>query len=114
MTVDEYRHIALAQPEAIESSHMDHPDFRVRKKIFATIRSLTAGEGVLMLTPEQQKKFVKENSRIFAAVSGGWGLKGATAVNLAPASARIVDRAMRTAWRNKAPKRLIAQIDNES
>ena len=40
MTVEAYRAIALAQPEAIESSHMNHPDFRVRKKIFATIPSV--------------------------------------------------------------------------
>jgi len=110
MTVEEYRRIALAQPEAVEGSHMNHPDFRVRKRIFATIRSVEAGEGVLMLTPQQQKEFVRENPKIFAPVSGGWGLKGATTLHLAKADTKIVNRAMQTAWRNKAPKRLIAQM----
>jgi hypothetical protein len=31
------RQLALALPEAIESSHFETPDFRVRTKIFATL-----------------------------------------------------------------------------
>ena len=37
MTADDFRQIALSLPEASESAHMDHPDFRVRGKIFATL-----------------------------------------------------------------------------
>ncbi len=37
MTADEFRFLALELPEAVESSHMCHPDFRVRGKIFATL-----------------------------------------------------------------------------
>src|SRR5690606_42156893 len=33
LTGDRFRELALSFPEAVESSHMDHPDFRVRKKI---------------------------------------------------------------------------------
>jgi hypothetical protein len=113
MTVDEYRRIALAQPEAVESSHMSHPDFRVGGKIFATIPSVTRDKGMVKLTPDQQKQFVQEYPKIFSAVPGGWGLRGATLVSLAPATKRIVNRAMRIAWRNTAPKRLIAQVDAE-
>jgi hypothetical protein len=114
VTIEEYRRIALAQPEAIESSHMDHPDFRVRGKIFATIPSVAKNEGMVKLTPDQQKKFVGEYPKIFCAVPGGWGVRGATLVMLAPATKEIVNRAMRCAWHNVAPKRLIAQIDGEA
>jgi hypothetical protein len=114
MTTEEFRAIALAQPETIESSHMNHPDFRVRNKIFATIPSVAKDEGMVKLTPEQQKQFAQEYPKIFSAVPGGWGIRGATLVNLAPATKKIVERAMRRAWRNTAPKRLIAQIDGES
>ena len=113
MTVEEYRRIALAQPEAIESSHMDHPDFRVGGKIFATIPYLAKDEGMVKLTPDQQKQFAQEYPKIFSAVAGGWGVRGATLVKLTPATRQIVNRAMRTAWRNTAPKRLIAQVDAE-
>lgn len=37
MTVEEYRRIALELTEATESEHMNHPDFRIRGKIFATL-----------------------------------------------------------------------------
>jgi hypothetical protein len=35
MTINEFRALALSFPETEESSHMDHPDFRVGGKIFA-------------------------------------------------------------------------------
>jgi predicted DNA-binding protein (MmcQ/YjbR family) len=37
MTADESRELALSLPETVESAHMDHPDFRVGGKIFATL-----------------------------------------------------------------------------
>jgi hypothetical protein len=37
MTADEFRKMALEIPAAIERSHMNHPDFRVAGKIFASL-----------------------------------------------------------------------------
>src|SRR5216684_9373449 len=38
VTAEQFRRLALSFPEAYESSHMEHPDFRVRGgKIFATL-----------------------------------------------------------------------------
>jgi predicted DNA-binding protein (MmcQ/YjbR family) len=37
MTANEFRKSALALPDAVEQSHMNHPDFRVGGKIFATL-----------------------------------------------------------------------------
>jgi len=37
MTPHAFRRIALSLPEALEASHMGHPDFRVGGKVFATI-----------------------------------------------------------------------------
>jgi hypothetical protein len=37
MTANDFRGIALSFPEAAEKSHMDHPDFRVTGKVFATL-----------------------------------------------------------------------------
>ena len=37
MGVDEFRRMALSLPEASESAHMGHPDFRVRGKIFGLL-----------------------------------------------------------------------------
>ena len=37
MTPEAFRELALDLPEAVEASHMGHPDFRVGGKIFATL-----------------------------------------------------------------------------
>jgi hypothetical protein len=37
MTAAEFRSLALSLPEVSEEAHMDHPDFRVGGKIFATL-----------------------------------------------------------------------------
>jgi hypothetical protein len=34
MTPDDFRRLALSFPDAVESSHMGHPDFRVHGKNF--------------------------------------------------------------------------------
>ena len=53
MTLDQARKLALALPEAVESSHMGRPDFRVSKKIFASVHD--PSRLVVKLTPEQQE-----------------------------------------------------------
>ena len=60
MTEDAFRKLALSLPDAVEASHMNHPDFRVRGKIFATIYR---GMGMVKLTPDQQEMFVKTDPR---------------------------------------------------
>ena len=113
MTVNEYRRVALAQPEAIESSHMNHPDFRVRNKIFATIYSVERCEGALKLTPQQQRQFIKQHPKVFRPAAGAWGRSGSTIVQISLAKNDVVERAMQFAWRNTAPKRLVAQFEGE-
>ena len=103
MTVDDYRRIALSLPEATESSHQNHPDFRVRGKIFATFRP-ERGHGVVMLTREEQDVLVRAEPTVFTPVAGGWGLRGATIVMLERADEKTVYSALRMAWRRKAPK----------
>jgi len=104
MTSDRFRRLALSLPEATESSHMNHPDFRVRNKIFATLDAPAPGWGMVKLTPEQQTLYMLAHPDTFVAVPGGWGRKGATNVRLIKAKTDPVRRALRAAWRNTAPK----------
>lgn len=103
MTVDQYRRIALELPEATESEHMNHPDFRVGGKIFATLWPKER-RGVVMLTVQQQANLTGSEPKVFEPVPGGWGRKGATSVHLAHAVEETVRGAILMAWRNKAPK----------
>lgn len=106
MTDAGFRKLALKLPETEERSHFNHPDFRVAGKIFATL-GFEKGYGVLLLTPDQQSGLVEDAPEIFSPVPGGWGLKGSTRVRLSKARADILEGALRMAWRNKAPKRLL-------
>jgi hypothetical protein len=106
MTAEEFRSLALDLPEASESAHMGHPDFRVRKKIFATLDAPDKGWGMVKLTPEQQEQLLLAAPDVFMPAAGAWGARGCTHVHLASARKKMVRSALVAAWRNVAPKRL--------
>jgi hypothetical protein len=107
MTTGEFRAMALGLPEAEEREHMDHPDFRVGGKIFATLGYPGPGWAAVSLTPAQQQLYALAHPKAFIPVKGGWGARGATNVRLSAAGKRTVKQALTDAWRNRAPKRLV-------
>ncbi len=113
MTPDHFRAIALALPEAVEGSHFGRADFRVGNRIFATL-SPELGLGMAKLAPEQQEVLCAAEPSIFAPVPGGWGKRGATHIRLAAADAATLASALALAFRNVAPKRILAQLDNRT
>src|SRR4051794_10162002 len=106
MTVDDFRELALSLPEAIEASHMNHPDFRVANKVFATLDYPDKDHAVVILPLDQQAKFVAAAPNTFAVVKGFWGKRGATQVLLRNATRPNLRSALGMAWRRIAPKRL--------
>jgi hypothetical protein len=105
MTKDEFRKMALEIPGAVERSHMNHPDFRVAGKIFATLGAPDKNWGMVKLTPEEQRAFIGKAPGVFKPCSGVWGRQGATNVYLATATVRIVRSALDTAAKNLAAKK---------
>ena len=85
MSSNRFRRIALALPGAIEASHQGNADFRVGKRIFATLGYPDDDWGMVKLTPEQQSVLVEAEPDIFRPVPGGWGRQGYTNVRLASA-----------------------------
>jgi len=110
MTAKDFRQIALSLPESIESAHMDHPDFRVGGKIFATLDAPSKGWGMVKLWPDQQAEFINEAPMAFKPAQGAWGLRGATYVHLSAAKKPIVRRALIAAWVNTAPRKLVEKF----
>jgi hypothetical protein len=111
MTPDEFRQLALSLPEAIESAHMGHPDFRVGGRIFATLGAPDDGWAMVKLTPGQQAEYVGAKPKVFTPVKGGWGKSGCTNVRLSTAPKSQTLAALVAAWRNTAPKRLAASYE---
>jgi hypothetical protein len=102
--VELFRRLALQLPEAVESSHMNHPDFRINGRIFATLSAQERGLGVLKLTVEQQQSFIAEQPKIFSPVQGGWGRMGMTFINLREANESVIAGALSTAYKNVVKK----------
>jgi hypothetical protein len=106
MTPNEFRKLALSFPEAIESAHMHHPDFRVGGRIFATLGYPDENSATVKLPRDEQREFVRSESSVFKPVKGAWGRQGSTIVYLPAATINVVREALTAAWRNTAPKRL--------
>lgn len=113
MTITEFRRMALSLPEAVESSHMDHPDFRVGGKIFATLGYFDRGWGMVKLMPDQQETFVRSEPKVFVPAKGYWGRKGSTCVHLKSAKKATLRKALLAAWQNTAPRRLAQKFKDE-
>lgn len=103
MRAADFRRIALAMNGAIESAHMDHPDFRVEGRIFATLHADDKW-GMVKLTPEQQQDFVERHAAVFVPEKGAWGRQGCTAVRLDAVDEEDLGEALTLAWRNIAQK----------
>jgi len=108
-TPDDVRRFALELPESTEQQHHGHPDFRVRKKIFATLWP-DEGRAVVKLAIADQQALVQMQPDRFSL--GGWAQQGWTNVNLAQIDASSLRDIIVNAWRHVAPKTLVRQYDD--
>jgi len=104
MTAASFRKLALALPGAEESAHMNHPDFRVGGRIFATLGYPRAGWAAIALTPEDQAVFVAMTPEAFVPVKGKWGEQGATNIVLRDARVPAVREALEAAYDARVQK----------
>ncbi len=113
MTANDFRCLALSFPETSEKSHMDHPDFRVAGKLFATLGYPDKSWAMVKLTPIEQEMFVKAQPGIFNPCAGAWGRRGSTNVRLKGVRTPMLRRALEAAWRLAAPKTLTRLLDEK-
>jgi len=109
MLSKDFRRIALALEGAIEGAHMGHPDFRVNNRIFATLHH-DRRFGMVKLTPEQQRDFMRDRPAAFAPETGAWGRAGCTSVRLDAVDEDTLGEAITLAWRKvvkQAPARRV-------
>ena len=99
-----FRRVALGLEGAIESAHMGHPDFRANGRIFVTLQH-DRDWGGLMLTPDQQTRFLRDYPASFKPAPGAWGLAGSTLVHLPGVDEEVLGEVVTLAWQNSAAKR---------
>lgn len=106
-----FRKAALALPSVIEGAHHGHADFRVGKRVFATLGYPDEKWGMVKLTPDQQAVLIDAEAEMFRPVPGAWGRSGSTNVKLAKIDRVTLRSALEMAWRNVAPKSLLASLE---
>jgi hypothetical protein len=103
ITTATVRKLALGLPQAVESSHFDVVDFRVRKKIFATIHPSGKTGVLLRLDPDQRAALAANDPETFQ-------LRGtALQITFARITRAQYKELVTSAWAGTAPKRLVAQ-----
>lgn len=106
MTPQDFRKIALSLPEAVESEHMAHPDFRVGGKIFASLGYPDQEHGMVVLPSEEQAKLLRSHPKIFSPAKGAWGKQGSTCVRLEAVGKATLENALKIAHNSRALKKL--------
>ncbi|HTR97731.1 MAG TPA: MmcQ/YjbR family DNA-binding protein [Candidatus Acidoferrales bacterium] len=94
MTEGTFRRLALSLSGAEEGEHQGHPDFRVGRRVFATLGYPRRGWAMVKLSPEAQAAFVGQAPDAFVPVKGAWGERGCTNVILEHAATAHVRAAL--------------------
>jgi len=114
MTPNDFRKLALSFPETEERAHMNHPDFRVAGKIFATLGYPNTERAMVKVTPVEQEMLVQDEPEVFAPETGAWGRQGSTRVNLKAAKIAAIRRALAAAWQLAAPESVAQQFSSKA
>jgi hypothetical protein len=114
MIPNDFRKLALSFPETEERAHMNHPDFRVAGKIFATLGYPDTDRAMVKVTPVEQEMLVRAEPKVFSPEAGGWGRQGCTRVSLKAAKITSIRRALAAAWQLAAPVSLSEQFPAEA
>ncbi len=110
ISLDHVRSYAMALPDVVEKPHFRLPGFRVADKLLAHLERGDAHAIVCVGQAEAEKaaadqpdvyEQVWRNGRIFV------GLR----VDLAKVTQERMQQLIEQAWRNRAPKRLVAEYD---
>lgn len=108
-TADKVRELVARLPETVEGAHHGHPDFRVQKKIFATL-SEAEDRAALRLSQLEARELARSRPTAFRLVSDrepySW-----VSVLLADVSEDELGDLLEQAWKLRAPDTLVAQYE---
>jgi hypothetical protein len=107
LTPERVRELVARLPGSQEGAHHGHPDFRVQKKIFATL-SEAEDRAALRLTQLEARELAQRQPRAFRLVSDrepyAW-----VSVLLAEVAEDEFGDLLEEAWRQRAPQDLVAR-----
>jgi len=110
ITADELRQVVRSLPEAEERETWGHPTFRVRDRMFAAM-SDDGQEASVKATRQEQAALVSAAPETFG-IPAYVGRHGWVSIQLATVDPAEVRELIVEAWRQTAPKRLVAAYDS--
>ena len=110
ITADELRQLVRSLPEAEERETWGHPTFRVRDRMFAAM-SDDGQEASVKATRQEQAALVAAAPETFG-IPAYVGRHGWVSIQLATVDPAELRELVVEAWRQTAPKRLVAAYDS--
>lgn len=104
VTAARFRRLAIGLKDVVEQAHHGHPDFRVGGRIFATLGYPDKNWGMVVLSPDRQRAFVRAHPGVFVPAAGAWGEQGSTTVRLDAIDEEALGEALTLAWHNAVEK----------
>ena len=100
-----FRQLALSFADVIEAPHFDKAAFKANKKIFATLQE-EKNIAMIKLSPADQYVFCSADKSAIYPVPGGWGLKGATYIDLKKVKKALLKEMLAIAYKSVTTKPL--------
>lgn len=97
--------MAVALPGSFEAAHWGNPSFRVGEKLFATVPDPKHLN--VMIDPFDVEAAARENPQALAPLHWGKEIAGVQ-VTLSKAPRTLVAVLLESAWRRRAPRRLLS------
>ncbi len=110
ISTEEFRQLALSLPYVEELPHFDMASFRVKKKIFATLREKDQRAMLKLSLTDQSVFCAYEKESIFYPVPGSWGKQGATFVHLDKVKKTMFKDALQCAYAFLITKKTSAKL----
>lgn len=111
VTPADFRRIVFAFPGVLEEAGQGFATFTVAGRLFASLGEPDADNGLVMLTGHEQTILLRIEPTVFRAAPGVRGRAGGTIILLETIDEPTLASAIRAAWRNVAPRRLVALFD---
>ena len=111
ITLADIRGFAMALPHVVEQPHFRLPGFRVADKLLAHLEKGDA-HAIVCVGQAEAKTAAADQPDVYAEVWRNGRIFVGLRVDLAKVTEKRMQELIEHAWRNRAPKRLIAEYDS--
>jgi hypothetical protein len=113
ISMADLREYAMPLPEVVEKPHFRLPGFRVADKLLAHMEK--GDEHVIVCVGQEEAAAAAKNEPdVYSEVWRDGKIYVGLRVDLAKVTTKRMQELIENAWRNRAPKRVVAKFDSRS